>query len=280
MKSYLKFKEEISGFNDVLETIKTVEKIAASRIHILKVKQKTLNLYVLHTRLILERLSNFLDPTSHILFKKRNKGIKGILIITGDRGLVGGLYHSLINEYLQQKNQYQKVFVVGKKGKMYLKEENVKIDKFFPAFSSFPEKEEIKKLCNFLFSQFQKEEFERIDILYPKFISLVQQEPKILTFLPFSSKSSCAGAKIGMPIFEPSKNRIFDWLFRNFVQLAFYDIALEAKLSELSARTAISENAKVKIDQIVRDITLKYFKRRRKVITQKQLESFIPHKLL
>lgn len=69
-------------------------------------------------------------------------------------------------------------------------------------------------------------------------------------------------------------------MLENYVKVSFAEIALETKLSELSARTVAMEDAAAKTEKLIKKTTLGYSKERRESETQKQLESFSAHKIL
>ncbi len=281
MKSYTVHKNQIQGIKDVSETVKTVEKIAASSVHFLKEEVANLNSYTIETEKILSRLSLFYQKKDHPLLQKKHNGKKTLIIITGDKGLVEGLWHNVVNTFLDNAKQYQAVIVIGIKGENYLKEEDVPIIKSFTCFFDIPQKEEIEHITNYIFYEFVRGAFSRVDILYPKFISLASQKPNFIKFLPFEfnlpEEQNNAG---GLPIFEPSKQKIFDRLLQKYIGVFFYKIIMETKLSELSARTVAMEHAVTKTNDLVQKLTLDYTKQRRKIITQGQIESFVGHKIL
>lgn len=276
MKSYITYKNQIEGFKDVLETVKATEKIAASYIHFLRKKVSSINTYLLEIEKILSRLSSFYKKKSNPLLQKRKRGKKALVILTGDKGLVRGLWHKVINTFLEKIKMYQSIIVIGAKGEKYLKEENVQIVKSFTA-----EKGEINSITNYIFSEFRKEEFSQVNILYPSFVSLAQQTPNFVLFLPFEfEKDEEKKAGEGFPIFEPSKEKVFDNLLEKYIGSFFYKIFLETKLSELSARTVAMEHAKAKTEELIGKLMLDYTKQRRRIITQRQLESFAAHKII
>jgi len=280
MKTYLSYKNTIEGLENVLETIKAEEKIAASSIHFLKKTTQNLNVYTNELRIVLERL--FLFQKNHLLFKNRNSGKKVLILITGNKGLVGGLWHNLINTFLQRKREYQIIAVFGKKGVKYLKEERITPHKVFSSVPDLKDKKAVKEDLKYIFDGFEKEKWQRVDILYSRFISLTQQQPLFTTFLPFEppqTKNHYNEIK-GLPIFEPSKRKIFDIILKKYIWMSFLKILAESQLSELSARVVTTEHSSTKTENLIKHLSLDYFKARRKDITKKQLESFSAHSLI
>ena len=302
MKSYIAYKNQRNGLKDVLETVKTTEKIAASSVHFLRKKVATLGVYTAETERTLARLSKFYRKKDHPFLSARPPGKKMLVIITGEKGLVGGLWHKIINTLVKNIDRYQSLVVIGAKGEAYLREEDIPVAKSFKDFSDIPEEDEIKNITDYVFNEFKKNIFSKVDILYPEFISLAEQKAAFTHFLPFefapmkmkdpfdkNRDGEKEGKDIkltngkedgeGFPVFEPSKRKIFDELLRKYIGVFFRRIIMETKLSELSARTVATEHAATKTEEIIKKLTLDYAKERRRSITQRQLESFAAHKI-
>lgn len=280
MKNYLIFKDEIKKFQDVADTIKAVEKIAASSIHFLKQKVASLNNYNNEVESLLNRISIFYNKKDSPLMQKNNSNKKALIIITGNKGLVGGLWHKLITAFLTSYKNYYPI-VIGIRGKKYLEEESVIPVKFFNNIPDIPQKNEVEFITNYIFRRFKKGDFSKIDILYPHFVSIAYQEIGFVNFLPFNFESNSQKRQNndGLPIFEPSKKHFFNILLKKYIEIFFYKIIIDAKLSELSARTVAMERAFTKTTDFLYKLKIDYLKERRSFITQKQLESFTAHKI-
>ncbi|NOY35321.1 MAG: hypothetical protein GXP44_00055 [bacterium] len=292
MKSYIIYKNQTEGLGDVSETVKTVEKIAASAVHFLRQKVSALDAYTAETEKALARLSLFYRKEGHPLLRERREGERALVVLTGDKGLVGGLWHKIVNAVLENPGRHQSFIAIGAKGGNYLKEENASAPVMpFAGFSDAPEEEEIKSVTDYIFGEFKKGNFSRVDILHPGFVSLTEQLPVFTPFLPFEfglaeeagsgeSGGGRAAAGEGLPIFEPSKQELFDELLRKYIGVFFRKIIMETKLSEFSARTVAMERAASKTGELIKKLKVDYAKERRRRITQGQMESFAAHKTL
>ncbi len=282
MKKYIEYKNEVDGFKDVSLTVKTVEKISASYIHFLKVMTNNLYNYNQTIEKVLGRLLQFHKLADNIFLKQKKSNRKLLVFLSGDKGLVGGLYHNLANILSDHNEKYDYLIVIGKKGERYIKEEGFKILKSFYFTDYLPTPKEIQEICDYILGQFKNKNFSKIDILYPAFISLSVHQPKFIRFLPFPFVDNSqveSRPAIGLPIFASSPKKIFDDLFTKYIKTFFARVVLESKLSEFSARTVAMEHAAVKTQEILEKIKLDYFKERKRIITQKQLESFSVHRL-
>jgi F-type H+-transporting ATPase subunit gamma len=282
MKTYLAYKNEIQGFRDVAETVKSMEKIAASSIHFLKQRVANFDEYANAVRAVLARLSDFYAPTGNILLEKRPAGRKALVVLTGDKGLVDGLWHETVNTYMERKTAYTDVIIIGEKGRSYVSEEHVQIRKFFPNPSGQIIESDVETITDYLFREFKNGTYAAIDILYPRFISLAEQQPAYIPFLPFEFKKEALEQNErpdGLPIFEPAQKEVFDWFFEKYIEIFFHRIMTETKLSEFSARTVAMEEADEKTRGLIRQLTVSFHKERKRDITQKQIQSFSVKKL-
>lgn len=298
MKKYIFYKTQIEGLLDVAETVRVIEKSAASYIHFLKKKVRALLEYKRQIQMMLGRLSRFYWNNNHPLLQEKVHGEMALLVITGEKGLVGGLYHELINEVIIRSKDYKYIWVIGNKGEEYLNEEGIQAERISTSFdfSNLPHSEEIQEMTEYLFNQFQKTNLKNVDVLYASFISFAKQNPAIVKFLPFSFIRKkpfnfvSTNVKIeanmynkqladGFPIFEPSKKFIFNELLKKYINVYFAEIILEAKLSELVARTVTAESAVKETEQLVKKFNREFLKAKHLTITQKQVESFSVHQL-
>jgi F-type H+-transporting ATPase subunit gamma len=272
MKNYLAYKEEIRGFGEVSEAVKTVEKIAAASIARFRQEMMNLDAYQQAIRTTLARLSVFHQTER----AKKPGGRQVLVVLTSDKGLTGGLWRRMIDEFLKTaRGRYDLIIPIGSKGEKYLAEEKIAVDALQSADGP-----PIKDISQNLSKQFRSGSYAYIDILYPTFVSLLEYRPAIVPFLP--AAFTLDAAPLGFPIVEPAGAlpQMFNSLIEKYIASYFQKMVAETKLSEHSARTVSMERASVKTDELIKGLTLTYRKERRRLLTQKQLESFIAHKSL
>lgn len=288
MKTYIDYKNQLQGFKDVSETVKAVEKVTASSIHLLKQRVANLSVYVAEMEKTLTRLSLFYQKKTHPLLREGARGKRAIVVVTGEKGLLGGLWHEIVNAFFEKARLYKFVAVIGAKGESYLKEEGASIAKSFAGLTETPQEKDVERIAGYFFNEFKKGGISRVDILYPRFISLTEQRPLLLPFLPFrftprtdheNNSEESSPEALGLPIFEPAKDKFFDQLLQKYIGVFFYRTIAEAKLSELSARTISMEHASAKTKDVLKKLRLNYLKNRRRCMTEKQLESFAVHRV-
>src|SRR5205823_2953458 len=143
---------------------------------------------------------------------------------------------------------------------------------------------EARAISKFAREMFAKSEVDRVDILFTNFISTLTQKPEALTLLPVGEiKGVTAGVhghatseklmKGAMEfLFEPSPEQVLGDLLPHYINFQVYQILLEAKASEHSARMVAMKNATDNANQLIKDLTLEYNKLRQTNITKELLE--------
>jgi len=122
-----------------------------------------------------------------------------------------------------------------------------------------------------------------VDVLYTNFISTLVQKPDTRAFLPIGEvRPSVAGvhaqAQQTLPagttefLFEPNAAQVLGAMLPHSLNFEIYQILLEAKASEQSARMVAMKNATDNAGQLIKDLTLEYNKLRQANITKELLE--------
>ncbi len=278
MKHYSEFKKEVNGIIDVKETLKSLEKISASKVKIIKNKINSLELYTTEIYFLLKKVLVFYNDEGNILINPKKDGCKILLVITGEKGLVGSLWQKIIDKTKDIEKKYDKILVIGKKGFDKMVEEKITSELFF----SFSEEnlfdENIKTVNKKIIDKFKEKNINNIDILYSYSKSLSEQEIKLERLLPFKfekkeTKEEQEKKEIGFPIFGSSKKKIFEDLLEKYIKTFFYKIILNSKLSENSSKTLEMEHAAEKSKKVIKGLKNTFRKENRKKINQAQLET-------
>jgi F-type H+-transporting ATPase subunit gamma len=73
-------------------------------------------------------------------------------------------------------------------------------------------------------------------------------------------------------LFEPSAEALLSYLLSHYLDIYIYQVLLNAKASEQSARMVSMKNATDSAENLIRDLTLEYNKLRQGNITKELLE--------
>lgn len=280
MHTYNQFKNSELMVAGVGEMVRTIEKIAASRLHQMNDEVSRLDAYAQELSRVLNYLSHAGAATVHPL-TSAGGGESVLVIVGGNKGLVGGQNHDLVSVYMGHAHEYQQVIAVGRTVAQLLEEEHIRPGTHFDGFDEGIAAPAVSAISDYLFDAFGKESWKRVDILYANYLTISRQEAVIEQFLPFTfppaeetQKDPLAPLESALPVYEPSPSRVYNRFLDLYIRVRFYKLLLTAKLSELSARTIEMEHAATKADGMLAKIRHDYAKERRANSTLKQLSSF------
>lgn len=283
-KKFIQLKKQISGIEDIKETVKALEKIAAANVHRLKITSQRMKDYEKLLKKIFYDIPE--KSISNPLFRKYRALRRLKIILATEKGLCGNILNRLLN-YFQAtlKEGSDEIMVLGEKGKKLLEERGLKINYFFHIPKDIPQERDTREIKKLILSRFLSERYNQVLIFYPSFKTLAWQKPESLIFLPllqerFEAETKGEGVEIslGEPIYEPSQKEIIDYLIKEYLGLVFYQKILETKLSELSARTMAMETASEKAKNLLFQLSHQYFRVKREAAT-KEINDLYSHRL-
>ena len=218
----------------------------------------------------------------HPLLQSRPAAKRAVVLVSSDRGLCGGLNSNLFREV--SKLDKNTVFITaGKKAAQFVHRTKRNLAAEF-TYKDTPEFTEARAISKFVQQLFLKGEVDAVDILFPRFVNTLTQQPVLVPFLPIG-KVTATTAGINAPAqdlsarssteifeFEPDEEAVLGQLLPHSLNFQMHQILLETKASEQSARMVAMKNATDNAKQIIKDLTLEYNKLRQANITKELLE--------
>lgn len=215
---------------------------------------------------------------THPFMEERTVKTRGIILVSTDKGLCGGLNGNLFRE-LPAKDESIKYITIGRKASQYVSRSGRDLIADFTVSDSttFPE---VKTVIEFAIKAFSEGTIDTLEVLYSAFINTLKQEPRLFPLLPISGIDvvlKSLGLENEEPDdrelnFEPSVETILSELLPLFVRREFFSMVKGAKASEHSARMVAMKSATDNANNLVDSLTLDYNKARQAAITQEILE--------
>jgi F-type H+-transporting ATPase subunit gamma len=283
-------RRRIKSIRNTSQITKAMQMVAASKMR--KAQQQALagRPYAALMNRVLVSLQKRTDPTLHPLLHIREVKKELVLIISTDKGLAGALNTNLFRE-AANFDQSKTVFVVtGKKARQFVARTKRELIADFE-LKDTPSFVETKPLAKFCLEKFLSRDVDKVSILYTHFINTINQKPVAQTLLPISSFDLPKGERtegaidpIGMIqrtedidpmlgyIFEPNALGVLDIILPYYVEYQVFQMILDARASEHSARMVAMKNATDNANQFIKDLTLEYNKMRQASITTELLE--------
>jgi len=230
---------------------------------------------------VLVSLQERTDPALHPLLNVREVKTELVLAISTDKGLAGALNTNLFREAAGFDPAKTVFIVAGRKARQFLGRTRRQILADFelkdaPAFT------EVKGIAQFCVEKFLAREVDKVSVLYTHFINTISQRAVIQTLLPISrfdlpgakapaESQERTGAMIGYT-FEPNEETVLDTVLPYYIHYQVFQMVLDARASEHSARMVAMKSATDNANQFIKDLTLEYNKMRQASITTELLE--------
>ena len=239
---------------------------------------------------VLTNLKDNADEDAHPLLEKRKGGKDtDAFVISTDKGLCGGLNANLLKEVNKADSEETEYVTVGRKLRLNLMKVGKEIKADFVVKDPVPFSE-ARPISKFLTEQFLSGEFDSIKVAFNDFKSTMVQEPKVVQLLPIESEAlgekqeyegvgrdvigetDKAAALEKEYLFEPSPMKVLDTLLPQYVNFQVYQMLVESRASEHSARMVSMKAATDNANDMVADLTLEFNKLRQAAITAELLE--------
>ncbi len=202
----------------------------------------------------------------------------GLLLITSDRGLAGGLNANILREaarFMRDRRSEGvevEAVTIGKKGRDWLLRYDPVLRSEFTGFPDNPDARHIGPVTRRLVSDFNSGHFDEVYIVYTNFINTVRQVPQIDKLLPVTPPVEVTTNMAPEYIFEPSPEAVLNRVLYGFVEVQVLQAVYEAIASEHSARMVAMRNATDAAGELIDTLTLVYNKARQEGITNELID--------
>jgi F-type H+-transporting ATPase subunit gamma len=221
---------------------------------------------------------------SHPLLEVREIRKRAVIVVSTDKGLCGALNSNLLREASRFDKTTTVYITAGRKASQFIARTKRQLAAEF-TYKDAPLFSEARAISRFAQDLFIKGEVDAVDILFTNFISTLVQKPEVRALLPVGEikavhadleEGALESAKLlkGATefLFEPGADQVLGSLLPHYLNFQVYQILVEAKASEHSARMVAMKNATDNAMQLIKDLTLEYNKLRQSNITRELLE--------
>ena len=274
-------RRRIKSVKNTSQITKAMQMVAASKMRKAQMRALSGRPYAEELAKILAALGQAggSDELHPLLQERKEVKRELVIVISTDKGLCGALNTNLLRE-LNRFDAAKTTFVaVGRKGAQYLGRLKRDLAAEFELKEAFTFLE-CKQTSKFAIEKFLSGEVDKVTVAYTDFKSTLRQEPTLKVILPVQNfdidglegKKTEVAASSTEYLFEPSAGGVLEHLVPHYVHFAVYQMVLESRASEHSARMVAMKNATDNAKQLIKDLTLEYNKIRQAGITTELLE--------
>ena len=281
MANLKEIRNRITSISSTMQITSAMKMVSAAKLKKAQDAITQMRPYAEKLQEILGNLSATLDLSENAYSESRE--VQNVLIVgvTSNRGLCGGFNNNVIkrvNELvnIEFANQNPKVLCLGKK----IKDVYQKTDKYFINDVIAPVEDIFNDLSfdntaiigEEIMNLFSSKEFDKVIVVYNKFINAANQEVMSEDFLPIIPTEQEGDNNAGDYIFEPGKVQIVQDLIPKSLKIQLFKGLLDSHASEHGARMTAMHKATDNAGEMKDALTLSYNKARQAAITNEILE--------
>lgn len=276
MPSVREIRRRIRSVENTAKITKAMSMIAASRMR--RTQEAALKGRPFSDR-ISELLSNLAaqpqdEEYAHPLLDKRPVEKIGVVHITPDRGLTGGLHATLnraAGQFILDQSAKVSAIPVGKKGRDFMVRSGIEVRGVFSDIPDRPSLDDILPISRLVIDDYTSKRFDAVYVIFARFVNTTVQRPEIMQLLPAAPAELDPSRIVGY-IYEPNSSSVLTDLLPRSVEMQLYHAILESIASEQSARMVAMRNATDNANEMVEDLTLVMNKARQEMITTELLD--------
>lgn len=281
MAGLISLKRRIKSATNVAKITKAMEMVSAAKMR--KAQDRALQTRFFSSKLeeIITNVTSLNTTFAHPFFSFNDKPKNiAILVFSTNKGLCGSLNTNLHKAILklahEQGDLNYFLIIAGKKVKGYIPHHQAELIARFTELSDHPTFKEVRAISSLLQQEFLKGAFDAIYAIYPHFISTLKSEIRIKRLLPLSPSSFVSeedAPAYGEYLIEPNPTEILNHLLPYHIEMTIYQLTLEAKASEHSARMVAMSNASDNASDLIHQLTLDYNRARQAKVTNELLDA-------
>ena len=222
-----------------------------------------------------------LGDYTHPLLEVREVRKRAVILVSTDKGLCGALNTNLFRLVSQFDPETTVFIAVGRQAAQFIARTHRQLIAEF-TYSETPRFTEASAIGTFVNDLFVRQEVDAVQVIATRFVNTLTQQPMCLEFLPIGQIKALElawtdydpqfAARTTECLFEPNREEVLGFFLSRYANIYMYQVLLNAKASEHSARMVSMKNATESAETLIGELTLEYNKLRQGNITKELLE--------
>ncbi|HHJ7746193.1 TPA: F0F1 ATP synthase subunit gamma [Streptococcus pyogenes] len=203
----------------------------------------------------------------------------GYIVITSDKGLVGGYNSKILKSVMDMITEYHadgdyEIISIGSVGSDFFKVRGMNVAFELRGLADQPSFEQVRQIISQSVDMFVNEIFDELYVCYNHHVNSLTSQVRVQQMLPISDLVADEAAEEGVTGFElePNRHDILDQLLPQFTESLIYGAIIDAKTAEHAAGMTAMQTATDNAKNVINDLTIQYNRARQAAITQEITE--------
>jgi F-type H+-transporting ATPase subunit gamma len=273
---------KIKSVKNTQKITSAMEMVATSKMRRAQEHMRQARPYAEKIRKVAAHLSQAFVDYQHPYVAKRDVTKRvGLIIVTSDKGLCGGLNTNVLRLAMGQAKKWHDrgietvATTIGSKGFGFIQRMGMKVISYATGLGDTPHLETLIGPLKVLLDGYIAEEIDEVHIVYTRFENTMKQEAMCEQLLPLSGeafKPSHERKYNWEYLYEPDAKTVIDELLQRYVEALIYQTVAESMASEQAARMVAMKAATDNADKVIYNLQLLYNKTRQAAITTELTE--------
>ncbi len=266
---------QITSIKNTQKITRAMEMVAASKMRKTKDRMEATRPYSKKISQIIKHLAHANPEYKHPFLIKRDVKRVGLMVVSSDRGLCGGLNSNLFRLILKQFKTWEQgkveidVAVIGSKGVSFFSGINANIVGQVTKMGDTPHVEDIVGVIKLMLDAFYNGDIDELYLASNEFVNTMTQKPGIEKLLPISETELEEDLSGHWDyLYEPDAKEVLDVLLARYIESMVYQGVVENNACEQAARMVAMKSASDNAGNIIDELQLVYNKARQAAITQ------------
>lgn len=270
---------KIKSIKNMQKITRAMEMVAASKMRKTQERMRASRPYAQKIASVIGHLAQSHSEYRHPYLLQREIKNIGVIVVSTDRGLCGGLNALLFRETLKSLQQWQQqnigvqLALIGRKAEAFFKRVGGNVLGIKTHLGDTPSLHDLIGIVKIMCDAYNEGKIDALYIAYNEFVSTMSQKPQLQQLIPLPVPE---GNK--MPnhpwdyIYEPDAKELLTLLLDRYMELEVYQALVENIASEQAAKMMAMKSASDNAGEIIKDFQLAYNKARQSAITQELAE--------
>jgi F-type H+-transporting ATPase subunit gamma len=271
-------RSKIASVKSTQKITKAMEMVAASKMRRAQNRMRAARPYAEQMRNMIGHLNQANPDYRHPFLIEREPKAVGIIVISTDRGLAGGLNSNLFKVVLLLAREWQtkgatvSLCVLGSKGLAFFRRLGMPILGGVSGLGDRPLIKDLIGAVKVMLDAYRDGSIDRLFLVNAQFVNTMTQKPVATQLLPVQATSNDDLQEYWDYIYEPDAESILDGLLTRYVESQVYQGSVEMVASEMAARMVAMKSASDNAGEVIGELQLIYNKARQAAITKELAE--------
>ena len=270
---------KIASVRNTQKITKAMEMVAASKMRKAQDRMRAARPYAEKMRNVVAHLGYAHPEYKHPYLVPRAEVRRlGIIIVSTDRGLCGGLNANLFREILRQMRKWEEegkemeLCTIGTKASAFFNRIGGKIVGQTTHIGDQPTIEKLIGTVMLMLKTYMEGNIDELYIASNRFVNSMTQTPKLEKLIPVEGGEDKAYQHHWDYIYEPDAKEVLIQLLNRYIEFLVYQCVVENIACEQSARMVAMKSATDNAGKLIKELQLIYNKARQASITQELSE--------